>query len=94
MAKCKGRISGPIAVADIAVSIRKLANSFSGSAGGPSAPEHHVKAIFSAEKDKDLSDDEKLKLICLFHEDISAADTYLAIEKKSTHTAFVCANII
>ena len=76
------------------MSIRELANSFSGSAGSPSTPERRVKAIHSAEKDEDLSDDERLKLICLFHKDISAADTYLAIEKKSMRTAFVRANII
>ena len=92
-AKHKGRISGPTAVADVASAMRELASSFVSSSSTPSTPEHLVKAIWVAEKDDELDDSEKLRLIILFQKDISYADTYLAFDKKTLHMAFVCSAI-
>ena len=88
-AKRKGRISGPNAVADVASAMRELASSFVSSSSTPSTPERRVKAIWTAERDEELDDSEKLRLIILFQKDISYADTYLAFDQKTLHTAFV-----
>ena len=88
-AKCKGRISGPTAIADVASAMRELASSFVSSSSTPSTPERRVKAIWVAEKDDELDDSEKLRLIILFQKDISYADTYLSFDKKTLRTAFV-----
>lgn len=87
--KCKGRISGPGAVADVASVMRELASSFTTSAIGPGTPEHCAKAICLAEKDEDLTISQKVNLICMFQKDISMADSYMAITNKELCTAFV-----
>ena len=87
--KRRGRISGAVAVADVAEAIKDLASTFSASSGAQTTPERRVKAIRAAEKDKDMTATQKISLISLFQSDISYADAYMAFEDMELRTAYI-----
>ena len=87
------KITGPSAVADVADALREVAAQYGADSNGTGAiqttPQRRTTAIRAASSDPNLTYDQRLKVLHLFHKDISAADTYLAIEDKELRTDFI-----
>jgi hypothetical protein len=71
----------------MAEAIIQLSQSFSNA--GSSTPERRNKAIALLEDDGDFSDDEEVKVMGLFVENMAIADTFLGIRKQKVRTTFI-----
>ncbi|KIK79523.1 hypothetical protein PAXRUDRAFT_16288 [Paxillus rubicundulus Ve08.2h10] len=74
------------AVAQVADAIHFVADT---SRGGPATPERCKIAVCVLDEDDDLSDCDYINAVKLFHHDITIADSYTAISKKSHHTLYI-----
>ncbi|KAF9232775.1 hypothetical protein BU15DRAFT_80855 [Melanogaster broomeanus] len=74
------------AVAQVADAIRFVADT---SHGGPATPERRKIAVCVLDEDDDLSDCDYINAVKLFRHDITIADSYTAISKKSRHTLYI-----
>lgn len=88
------RVTGAGAVSDVADVLRHVAAQFNADSGGTSTsskgtPQRRTDAIRAAATDLNLSRDQRLKVLHLFRDDITAADAYLAIDDAELRTEFI-----
>ena len=78
---------------ELAGQLGNIAKSFEPIAAGLTSPERCHIAIQLLEKDGDLSENEEVDAIRLFSRNTTIADSYTAISKKTTRTAFIHAEL-
>ena len=91
--RAKGRVSGPVALAEMVSGLRELASSLAAPSAGPYTPDRRKKAIQTFQADPEFTDEERLKGVILFHKDISAADVYMALDDKKLRSEFIRSQI-
>ncbi|KIL63009.1 hypothetical protein M378DRAFT_107808 [Amanita muscaria Koide BX008] len=89
----KKRLTGPVAVQDVAEALRDVATSMrstdEASSTDLSTPQRRKCAIQLLANDGELSDHESIQAFCLFRRDSTVADTYLSIPQKRLRTAYI-----
>lgn len=85
--------SGTDAMFSVAGAIETLADKF-GESDAPSTPQRRRAAIHQLEQDDDLSENEQVQAIRLFSRQTAIAETYLAINKKSTRTLYIQSELL
>jgi hypothetical protein len=87
------KVTGAGAVADVADALWEVAAQFNADADGTSAvqttPQRRTAAIRVAASDPNLTRDQRLQVLHLFRDNISAADAYLAIDDTDLRTDFI-----
>ena len=81
---------------DVADALCHIATSLTPSVSTTDAlatPQCRTAAIRVVTKDKNLTAEEKVKVMRLFQEDMAIADSYLAIEDTATRTAYIRAEL-
>jgi len=82
---------------DVADALRNVATSMapseSLSTDALTTPQRRTAAIRVVTKDKNLTREEQVRVMCLFREDMAIADSYLAIEDVETRTAYIQAEL-
>lgn len=87
--KKKSRPSGPAAVLDVAGAIRGLTETLSTDSLLPSTPMRLSAAVKKAAGDDSLTKGQRARLLMLFSENISFADTYSACPDDEIRTLLV-----
>lgn len=91
----RGRPSGAAAIFALSESIDSVITTFNATAEGTTSavaltsPQRKTAAIRAVEHDEELSDHEMVDVADLIRERTDIADTYLALTKKSTRTAYL-----
>jgi len=87
------KVTGAGAVADVADALREVAAQLNADSEGTgvvqTTPQRHTAAIRVAASDSNLTRDQRLQVLHLFRDNISAADAYLAIEDTDPCTDFI-----
>jgi hypothetical protein len=86
------KVTGAGAVVEVADALHDVAAQFNLDSGGTSAqatPQWQTATIHAAVTDLNLTCDQWLQVLRLFHENIAAADAYLTIDNAEFHTEFV-----
>ncbi|KAI5115851.1 hypothetical protein M0805_001578 [Coniferiporia weirii] len=98
--KRSSRLSGPVALMDVASVLEDLRDTFAKSnessalaLAGPSTPQRLSSAIKAVIRDDEMSQQDCVKLICLFRKDTSVVDSYLAIDDDELHADYVRAEL-
>ena len=86
--KKRSRLSGPVAVKGVQDAISLVASSLC-SETESSTPGRRTRAIKAIEADENLTQQERIKAMRLFRQDIAAADTYLAIDDEELRTEYL-----
>ncbi|TFK86406.1 hypothetical protein K466DRAFT_600361 [Polyporus arcularius HHB13444] len=83
------RITGPVAVNNVAGAMSQIANSIGASATEIATPTRRQKAVRTVAADKSLASNVKLRALKLFSRDIAICDSYLAIEDRPLRNEFL-----
>ena len=87
LAPKRSRLTGPVAVQQVADAISSVACSFETADFG--TPQRRTRAIKAVTSDLSLTKAEQIKAMRLFRKDIASADTYLAIDEPELRTAYL-----
>lgn len=86
------KVTGAGAVADVADALREVAAKLHTDSDGTNTqttPQRRTAAIRVAAADSNLTRDQRLQVLHLFRDNISAADAYLAIDDTDLRTDFI-----
>lgn len=83
------RITGPVAVNNVADAMSQVASTFGTAATEIATPTRRARAVKTLTADKTLSPAVRLKALRLFTKDIAVCDSYLAIEDRDVRNDFL-----
>ncbi len=85
----RGRMTGPVAVNNVADALSLMAGSFRAADAAIATPTRRSKAVKTVSTDASLSQRDRVKAIRLFTQDIALCDSYLAIDDKGMRNDFL-----
>ncbi len=88
------RLTGPIAVNNVADAVTRVASSLSMSTTAIATPTRRTNAVKMVADDKSLKRAVRVSAITLFTKDIAACDSYLAIPDHTLRNDFLCALLL